>query len=52
MGGVYDEELASHYIGLGARFVLGANDHALLLNAATQRAAFLRALAPGGHVRS
>ena len=49
MGGVYDEELASRYIGLGARFVLGANDHALLLNAATQRAAFLRGLAPGGN---
>ena len=52
MGGVYDEELASRYIGLGARFVLGANDHALLLNAATQRAAFLRGLAPGGNGRS
>ena len=38
MGGVYDQELATRYIGLGARFVLGANDHALLLNAATQRA--------------
>jgi 2-keto-3-deoxy-L-rhamnonate aldolase RhmA len=46
MGGVYDQELASRYIGLGARFVLGANDHALLLNAATQRAEFLRRLAP------
>jgi 2-keto-3-deoxy-L-rhamnonate aldolase RhmA len=45
MGGVYDQELASRYIGLGARFVLGANDHGLLLNAATQRAAFLRGIA-------
>jgi 2-keto-3-deoxy-L-rhamnonate aldolase RhmA len=44
MGGIYDEELARRYIGLGARFVLGANDHALLLNAATQRAAFLRGI--------
>jgi 2-keto-3-deoxy-L-rhamnonate aldolase RhmA len=44
MGGVYDEELARRYIGLGARFILGANDHGLLLNAATQRAGFLRAL--------
>jgi 2-keto-3-deoxy-L-rhamnonate aldolase RhmA len=44
MGGIYDEELARRYIALGARFVLGANDHALLLNAATQRAAFLRGL--------
>jgi 2-keto-3-deoxy-L-rhamnonate aldolase RhmA len=44
MGGVYDQELATRYIGLGASFVLGANDHALLLNAATQRAQFLRGL--------
>lgn len=44
MGGVYDEVLASLYIGMGARLVLGANDHALLLNAATQRVAFLRGL--------
>jgi len=44
MGGVYDEQLAQRYIGLGARLVLGANDHALLLNAATQRAAFLRSI--------
>jgi hypothetical protein len=31
---------------MGARFVLGANDHALILNAATQRAQFLRGVAP------
>jgi 2-keto-3-deoxy-L-rhamnonate aldolase RhmA len=48
MGGVYDQELASRYIGMGASFVLGANDHALLLNAATQRAAFLRGIVPEG----
>jgi 2-keto-3-deoxy-L-rhamnonate aldolase RhmA len=47
MGGVYDQELATRYIGVGARFVLGANDHALLLNAATQRAEFLRAIPLG-----
>jgi 2-keto-3-deoxy-L-rhamnonate aldolase RhmA len=47
MGGVYDRELAARYIGLGARFVLGANDHGLLLSAATERAAFLRALPQG-----
>jgi 2-keto-3-deoxy-L-rhamnonate aldolase RhmA len=47
MGGVYDQELASEYIAMGARFVLGANDHALLLNAATQRVQFLRGLAVG-----
>jgi 2-keto-3-deoxy-L-rhamnonate aldolase RhmA len=44
MGGVYDQELATEYIGMGARFILGANDHALLLNAATQRVQFLRGL--------
>ena len=48
MGGVYDQELATRYIGLGASFVLGANDHALLLNAATQRAQFLRGLTTEG----
>jgi 2-keto-3-deoxy-L-rhamnonate aldolase RhmA len=44
LGGVYDEVLASEYIGMGARLILGANDHALILNAATQRAQFLRGL--------
>ena len=44
MGGVYDQEIATRYIGMGARLVLGANDHALLLNAATQRAQFLRSI--------
>ena len=44
MGGVYDQENAPRYIKLGARFVLGAGDHQLLLAGATARAAFLRAL--------
>jgi 2-keto-3-deoxy-L-rhamnonate aldolase RhmA len=44
MGGVYDQELAGRYIGMGARLILGASDHGLLLNAATQRAEFLRGL--------
>lgn len=47
MGGVYDQEVATRYIGMGARMVLGANDHTLLLNAATQRAEFLRAIPLG-----
>ena len=47
MGGVYDQELATRYVGMGARLVLGANDHALMLNAATQRAEFLRAIPLG-----
>jgi 2-keto-3-deoxy-L-rhamnonate aldolase RhmA len=46
MGGVYDQEVASRYIGLGARMILGASDHSLLLEAATRRAEFLRSLAP------
>jgi 2-keto-3-deoxy-L-rhamnonate aldolase RhmA len=48
MGGVYDQELASRYIGMGARLVLAANDHALVLNAMTQRAQFLRGIPLGG----
>ena len=45
MGGVYDETNARTYIGLGARLVLGGNDHQFMLDAATARAGFLRALA-------
>lgn len=48
MGGVYDQELATRYIGMGARLVLGANDHGLIVDAATRRAQFLRGLAPAG----
>jgi 2-keto-3-deoxy-L-rhamnonate aldolase RhmA len=44
MGGVYDQEVATRYIGMGASMVLGANDHSLLLDAATRRAEFLRGL--------
>ena len=44
MGGVYDEACARTYIGLGARLVLGGNDHGFLLDAATARADFLRTL--------
>ncbi len=44
MGGVYDERAATRYIKLGARFVLGASDHQLLLTGATARAAFLRGM--------
>jgi 2-keto-3-deoxy-L-rhamnonate aldolase RhmA len=42
MGGVYDQEWAPRYIRAGARFVLAGSDHALLLAAAGDRAAFLR----------
>lgn len=46
MGGVYDEEIASRYIGMGARMILAGSDHGLLLDAATRRAEFLRRIAP------
>lgn len=46
MGGVYDEANAAAYIGLGARLVLGGNDHPLLLAAASARAGFLRGIQP------
>jgi len=46
MGGVYDQETASRYIGMGARLILAGSDHNLLLDAATRRAQFLRGL-PG-----
>jgi 2-keto-3-deoxy-L-rhamnonate aldolase RhmA len=42
MGGVYDEELTTRYIGMGVRMVLAGNDHGLLLWAATSRANFLQ----------
>lgn len=42
MGGVYDEQWAAHYIGLGARFILGGGDHAFILGAGMARSAFLR----------
>jgi 2-keto-3-deoxy-L-rhamnonate aldolase RhmA len=45
MGGVYDQQWASHYIGVGARFVLAASDHMLLINGGTQRTEFLRGVA-------
>jgi 2-keto-3-deoxy-L-rhamnonate aldolase RhmA len=44
MGGVYDQELAARYIGMGARMVLAGSDHNLLLDAATRRAEFLRGI--------
>lgn len=45
MGGVYDQELASFYIGNGASMILAGNDHGLLLESATRRAEFLRGAA-------
>jgi 2-keto-3-deoxy-L-rhamnonate aldolase RhmA len=44
MGGVYDEVLAKDYIAMGAQMILGGSDLAFLIQAATARAKFLRAL--------
>jgi 2-keto-3-deoxy-L-rhamnonate aldolase RhmA len=45
MGGVYDQEWASRYIGMGARMILAANDHGLLLEAAANRSKLIRGIA-------
>lgn len=44
MGGVYDEEHAARYIGLGARLVLGGSDQQFLLKAAGEHAQALEKL--------
>jgi 2-keto-3-deoxy-L-rhamnonate aldolase RhmA len=44
MGGVYDREWAPRYIAMGARMILAAGDQAFLIEAATNRANFLRNL--------
>jgi 2-keto-3-deoxy-L-rhamnonate aldolase RhmA len=44
MGGVYDQEIAGRYIGMGARLILAGSDHNLLLEAATRRVEFLRGI--------
>lgn len=48
MGGVYDQQWAAHYYGVGARFLAGGSDHAFMLSAARARADFLRGLSPAG----
>ncbi|HKD77362.1 MAG TPA: hypothetical protein VKB76_17790, partial [Ktedonobacterales bacterium] len=40
MGGVYDQENASRYVGMGARFVLTGSDHSYILAGATARSEF------------
>jgi 4-hydroxy-2-oxoheptanedioate aldolase len=42
MGGVYNEELMRRYIGAGMRMILSGGDGGMLMQAATQRSAFLR----------
>jgi len=44
MGGVYDEENASRYVGMGARFVLTGSDHSYVVMGAETRSAFFAAL--------
>ena len=44
MGGVYDQEVAARYIGMGARMILAGSDHSLLLDALTKRVQFLRGI--------
>jgi len=45
MGGVYEHELMSRYIGMGARLILSGSDHAFLLDGASRRSQFLHGLA-------
>jgi 2-keto-3-deoxy-L-rhamnonate aldolase RhmA len=45
MGGVYDPQLMTKYIGMGMRFILSGSDLAFLMAGAQARAAALRAIA-------
>lgn len=44
MGGVYDEENASRYVTMGARFLLTGSDHSYIAMGASQRAGFFNSL--------
>lgn len=44
MGGVYDEENASRYVGMGARFILTGSDHSYIMAGADNRTAFFNGL--------
>jgi 2-keto-3-deoxy-L-rhamnonate aldolase RhmA len=44
MGGVYDEENASRYVGMGALFVLTGSDHNYMLMGANARSGFFTGL--------
>lgn len=44
MGGVYDEENASRYVGMGARFLLTGSDHSYIMSGAEQRSGFFNGL--------
>ncbi|WP_428486131.1 HpcH/HpaI aldolase family protein [Rhodopila sp.] len=45
MGGVYDEQNASRYVGMGARFLLTGSDHSYIVTGAAQRVSFFNRLA-------
>jgi 4-hydroxy-2-oxoheptanedioate aldolase len=42
MGGVYSDELMKRYVGMGMRMILSGGDVGMLMQAAAQRATFLR----------
>ena len=44
MGGVYDEENASRYVAMGARFILSGSDHSYIMAGADNRSAFFNNL--------
>jgi hypothetical protein len=44
MGGVYDEENATRYVGMGARFVLTGSDHSYVMMGADARSGFFLGL--------
>jgi 2-keto-3-deoxy-L-rhamnonate aldolase RhmA len=44
MGGVYDEENASRYVGMGARFILTGSDHSYIMAGADNRTGFFNGL--------
>lgn len=44
MGGVYDTENASRYVGMGATFLLTGSDHSYLMAGADQRVTFFNTL--------
>jgi len=44
MGGVYDEDNASRYVAMGARFLLTGSDHSYIVDGASRRMAFFNGL--------
>ncbi|MGE0222919.1 MAG: HpcH/HpaI aldolase/citrate lyase family protein [Acetobacteraceae bacterium] len=51
MGGVYDEENASRYVAMGARFILTGSDHSYMMTGADNRVSFFTNLPPAPEVR-